>query len=496
VLKRGELVGRYEIVDMLDKGGMAEVYLAINNNNRLPVALKVPDKYLLTNPLAVQLFRNEGRSLIRLSHPNIVRVLSVGEQNGLPYIAMDYVEGSDLAKEIARRTIYKVEDVAQLLRPIAEALDYMHSQDLLHLDIKPGNICLAKNCSPILIDFGVAQANDSVWLETPPRTVEYLSPEEARREKATKFSDQYSLGIVAYEMLTGRPTFVEKDRRKIIEQHQFSQPPIPEEWNDALKSVFRRALEKNPNNRFPSCIEFIGELNSAGRDTAHTFILRNPGPVTVPKEDGETQEEDRADNTQEGRNNNGIIAAVIIGVIVILLIFFASKTDSPQATKQQIYHQPIERPAAKPILSYLNGLKVTKADVRFFESGIASIPFEKRQYDSRFAKSKARYINWELNLNFYTPGHKIDFDLTVVYRRSSGRVYANHLSKQYVEADWSGSFHSWGWGAANAGSWPADRYSVELFFDNKKVATGSFEIFKDVLPKPKQPKIPEYKIEQ
>src|SRR5216683_6589895 len=159
-LERRTRLGKYEIMEQLGVGGMATVYKAKNAEDGSPVAIKVPDRRLLSSVRALQQFKREGQALIRLRHPNIVRVHSVGQQNDMPYIVMDYVDGHALAQEIESKGKFSVDEVVELLRPIADALDYIHSEKTFHCDVKPGNIRLYRGRTPVLVDFGIVQTTD------------------------------------------------------------------------------------------------------------------------------------------------------------------------------------------------------------------------------------------------------------------------------------------------------------------------------------------------
>jgi serine/threonine protein kinase len=271
-------------MEELGAGAMATVYKARNTENGNPVAIKVPDRRLLSNVRALRQFKHEGEALIRLRHSNIVRVHAVGQQNDLPYIVMDYVDGHTLSQEIHRRGTFSGEEVISLLTPIAAALDYSHGMKTFHCDVKPGNIRLHRGRVPVLVDFGIVQTADgTVWDEgRPVGSVWYMSPEQARGERANERSDQYSLAVVAYEMLTGQVPFDGDNPYAIVLQQRDAQPPIPAYWSEPLKSVMLRALEKTPQQRFSSCLQFIAALEDAGHGrmsaTSPPETIRPVGP--------------------------------------------------------------------------------------------------------------------------------------------------------------------------------------------------------------------------
>jgi serine/threonine-protein kinase len=246
------------VMEPLGRGGMCFVYKARGDDGSV-VALKFP--YQRPSPDAFRQFVIEGKSLVQLNHPNIVKVHSVGQQEGWPYIVMQYVDGWTLTEEINARKNFSANEVYDLLAPIANALDYVHARDKVHRDVKPGNIRLSSQRRPVLVDFGIVQTGE------PGRTSEriprgspwYMSPEQTEGKRATGQSDQYSLAIVAYEMLAGRLPF-DGDPGSVVRRQRDTKPPLPAGWSEPLKDWMQRALEKNPEERFSSCKEFIDGL--------------------------------------------------------------------------------------------------------------------------------------------------------------------------------------------------------------------------------------------
>jgi serine/threonine-protein kinase len=261
MLQRRSRLGKYEVMQLLGKGGMSLVYKGRSLDDGSAVALKVPHTRLHTNRGAMRQFFEEGRTLVHLHHPNIVSVRAVGQQDGVPYIVMEYIDGLTLTDEIKTRGIFATQDACRLLRPVADALDYSHSQKIFHCDVKPGNIKLTRNRQPVLVDFGIVQSAGIPWYEGNPRgSAWYMSPEQASRKPADGRSDQYSLAVVAYEMLAGRVPFDGSSLEAIVALQREALPPIPTVWSESVKTVMRRALEKDPGKRFSSCAEFVNAL--------------------------------------------------------------------------------------------------------------------------------------------------------------------------------------------------------------------------------------------
>jgi TonB family protein len=310
MLERRTRLGKYEVMEELGIGAMATVYKARNTEDGSPVAIKVPDRRLLSNVRALRQFKREGQALVRLRHPNIVRVHSVGEQDDLPYIVMDYVDGHTLSQQMQHKGRFSPEEVAEILLPIADALDYSHTEKTFHCDVKPGNIRLYRGRTPVLVDFGIVQTTDgTVWDEGKPiGSVWYMSPEQARGERASERSDQYSLAIVAYEMLTGNVPFDGDNPYAIVLQQRDGKPKIPADWNDSLRAVMQRVLDKDPQRRYSSCLEFVRALQAASREYISPVVVQpvvkmTPDdlwvtePITTPSWQPERQRRETSSNT-------------------------------------------------------------------------------------------------------------------------------------------------------------------------------------------------------
>ena len=261
MLQRRSRLGKYEVMQLLGEGGMSFVYKGRSLDDGSAVALKVPHPRLQGNRSAMRQFFDEGRTLVHLRHPNIVSVRSVGQQDGVPYIVMEYVDGLTLTDEIKGHGLFAAQDACRLLRPVADALDYSHSRKIFHCDVKPGNIKLTRNRQPVLVDFGIVQSAGIPWYEGKPRgSAWYMSPEQASRKAADARSDQYSLAVVAYEMLAGKVPFDASGLAAIVALQRDALPTVPTGWSEAVKKVMRRALAKDPGKRFSSCTEFVDAL--------------------------------------------------------------------------------------------------------------------------------------------------------------------------------------------------------------------------------------------
>jgi eukaryotic-like serine/threonine-protein kinase len=282
----GRNVGAYKIVRELGEGGMAVVYLGERDDQqfRRRVAIKMLRPGFYTAEI-VQRFRNERQTLAALDHPNIVKLLDGGStEDGLPYLVMDYVEGVPI-DEFCRLRELSVRSRLQLFLEVCAAVGYAHRNRVIHRDLKPGNILITKDGVPRLLDFGIAKLLNPDLLQTPlvtqtewrPMTLEYASPEQVRGEPITEATDIYSLGVLLYELLTGRRPYRTAGRsrldieRSICEEEpeRPSKPPAePDGKADRSATELRRALEgdldtiilkalrKEPGRRYGSVEEF------------------------------------------------------------------------------------------------------------------------------------------------------------------------------------------------------------------------------------------------
>jgi putative two-component system response regulator len=265
----GFALGQYRIVAPIGRGGMATVYRAHHGALDRDVAIKVlPDFFAEEESYRLR-FQQEARSVARLKHSNILNVFDYGQEDGVTYLVLELVEGGTLAERLG--SPMELEHVVRLLRPIANALDHAHSQNILHRDIKPSNILIQKDGTPVLADFGLATMVGSTQRLTASGTVlgtpEYMSPEQAAGEALGPASDQYSLAIVAYEMLTGRVPFQADTPVAVLLSHMSqAMPPTRElegKLSGHLEEALRRGLAKAPSDRYPNATEFVAALTPA-----------------------------------------------------------------------------------------------------------------------------------------------------------------------------------------------------------------------------------------
>lgn len=268
----GREIKNFRIERLLGRGGMARVYYAWDVNLDRPAAVKFIDTQEQPDPNYVQRLLNEAKSIARWRHENIVQVYSADSQDGMYYFAMEFIDGVDLAgllEEYASEgKLISQEDILRIGWAIARALDYAHQHGVIHRDVKPANVLIAKDGRIVLTDFGLALDVNQGTLGVVFGTPHYISPEQAvSSANVVPQSDLYSLGIILYEMLTGAVPFNDPSPISLAIQHISEAPPLPSDLNPALgmgvEAVLLKALSKEPEERFQSGEELMSALEGA-----------------------------------------------------------------------------------------------------------------------------------------------------------------------------------------------------------------------------------------
>jgi serine/threonine-protein kinase len=275
---------RYEVGELIGRGGMADVYIGRDDRLGRTVAIKMMRPDLARDPQFQTRFQREAHASAALNHPNIVAVFDTGEEeippNGehvglaLPYMVMEYVDGNTL-RALLRKDEVSIDQAVEWTEGILGAVAYSHENHIVHRDIKPGNVMVDESGTVKVMDFGIARAlSDSSATMTQTQavvgTAQYLSPEQARGETVDFRSDLYSVGCVLFELLTGRPPFVGDSPVAVAYQHVREEPPAATSLNPdlspALDSVLRKALAKDKADRFQTGKEFLTALRAAHYD--------------------------------------------------------------------------------------------------------------------------------------------------------------------------------------------------------------------------------------
>ncbi|MGO4887829.1 Stk1 family PASTA domain-containing Ser/Thr kinase [Anaerobacillus sp. MEB173] len=279
------LNGRYEILETIGGGGMANVYKAMDIILDRHVAVKVLRPQFSDDDEFIKRFHREAQAATSLSHPNIVNIFDVGEEDNLYFIVMEYVEGPTLKQLIQQKGSLPLEDIVHIMSQIASAISHAHANQIIHRDIKPHNILISRDGDAKVTDFGIARAMTSATIthtNSVMGTVHYLSPEQARGGLVNTKSDIYSLGIVLYEMVTGKVPFSGDSAVSIAIKHLQSEIPSPKfihpELPQSIENIILKATAKDPFHRYESAIEMEQDLQTAldpERINEAKFIIPN-----------------------------------------------------------------------------------------------------------------------------------------------------------------------------------------------------------------------------
>jgi tRNA A-37 threonylcarbamoyl transferase component Bud32 len=339
--------GRYELNHLIARGGMAEVYRAHDRLLDRPVALKVLFPELSVDRSFVERFRREAQAAANLSHPNIVPVFDWGEDTGTYFIVMEFVDGRPLSSILKTAGPLAADRTAEIAAPVAAALGYAHKHGVVHRDVKPGNVLITDDGQVKVTDFGIARAVNTEESLTQTGavmgTATYFSPEQAEGMGVDARTDIYSLGVVLFEMVTGRPPFLGDTPVAVASKHVRDHPPLPRELNPSIPPTFEaiilKAMDKNPDNRYATSEDLRADLLrfNEGRDVLaahedHTQSVAALGATGVMGSMAATQSVGAVGGTQsvpaqtgeyadaEPRRSRTRTYAIILAILLILLI--------------------------------------------------------------------------------------------------------------------------------------------------------------------------------
>lgn len=277
-------LGKYQIEREVGRGGFAVVYQAHDPSLGRRVALKVPHAWLLTDPKFVERFHREARLAASLTHPHIVTIYEIGEEQGTPFIAMEWLEGMPLDRWLAE-VRPQPQAVLQVLLGVGAALDYAHGRGVVHRDIKPSNIMVTAHRGGMLTDFGIAKLVAQATQSTSGviGTPNYIAPELLKGQPATSATDIYALGVMLYQIVTGRLPFVGDTPHVVAYQHVNEPPPDPRRFNPNLSpptaALLLQALAKDPRQRPASAVGLIQGLLRGQMAAGAGRPARTPPPV-------------------------------------------------------------------------------------------------------------------------------------------------------------------------------------------------------------------------
>jgi eukaryotic-like serine/threonine-protein kinase len=345
---------RYELVHALGAGGMGHVYLARDSVLLREVALKVLDERYAETEEFVERFRREAKAAASLSHPNIVAVYDYGEdERGAPYIAMEHVPGGTLKDRIWERGKLPPRVAAGVALQIASALEAAHERGIVHRDVKPENVLVSEEGNVKVADFGIARAAEATAVTAASvvlGSVRYLSPEQAKGEEVGPPSDLYSLGVVLYEMLTGRLPFEAENPIATAMKHVTEEPPSPRELDPtipkALEAITLKLLKKDPNHRYESATELAEDLKR---------LLVGPIPAAVSDPSQMTLDTQGSIEgaSEKSRSHRKLLAALTLLAVATFFVVLASSVGfgqespfAPLLVGQQGRQAPVARASA------------------------------------------------------------------------------------------------------------------------------------------------------
>lgn len=345
MLSKGQKINdRYEIVKSIGEGGMANVYLATDNILNRNVAVKVLRGDLSSDEKFIRRFQREALSVSNLSHPNIVEVYDVGEEDGQYYIVMEYIEGKTLKQLIQKRGALTIPEVIDIMSQLTDGLTHAHDAYIIHRDIKPQNIMILDNGTVKITDFGIAVAVNATQLtqtNSVMGTVHYLPPEQANGKSATVKSDIYSLGILMYELLTGSVPFKGDNAVEIALKHMKEKIPSVRKQNplilQSVENIILKACAKNPRNRYDSVSEMHNDIVTAmDKENEKKYVYPYPENdleetkvmpvITKPKKEVEPPTDEEIEISEERpieeKKKNKV--AIILSIVLLSLLIIGS----------------------------------------------------------------------------------------------------------------------------------------------------------------------------
>ncbi len=338
------LDGRYEIQEIIGVGGMAVVYKARDNQENRIVAIKILKEEFISNEEFLRRFKNESKAIAMLSHPNIVDVYDVSFGDLIQYIVMEYIEGITLKEYIEREGSLRWKDAVHFTLQILKGLQHAHDKGIVHRDVKPQNIMVLPDGTIKVTDFGIARfarSDQRTITDKAIGSVHYISPEQARGEKTDEKADIYSVGVMLYEMLTGKMPFQAESAVSVAIMQLQRDPQLPTEINGSipqgLEQITMHAMQKTVERRYQSAAEMLCDLGQFRKDPSLTFdysyfVDNSPtkyvGAIGTPEavpEVSEYEEEVKEKNSMipilAGIAVTLVIAIIVLGIIFIPKLF-------------------------------------------------------------------------------------------------------------------------------------------------------------------------------
>ena len=336
MISRGNLIdNRYEIIKSIGEGGMANVYLAFDTILERQVAVKILRGDLSDDEKFIRRFQREANSASSLRHPNVVEMYDVGEDSGKYFIVMEYVDGKTLKGLIKKRGPLNLSESIDIMLQLTSGIACAHQSYIIHRDIKPQNVMILEDGRVKITDFGIAMAlnnNELTQTNSVMGSVHYLPPEQASGSGSTIKSDIYSLGILMFELLTGRVPFKGENAVEIAIKHMKDQIPSVCKFNSSIpqsvENIILKACAKNPKNRYDSAAEMYEDLKTClddERKKETRIVYRhsehdNENTKKIGKIEMKERKEKNTDNKQEKSDKHINLALTILGTICVLIV--------------------------------------------------------------------------------------------------------------------------------------------------------------------------------
>lgn len=326
------LDGRYEILEEVGNGGMAVVYKAKDFDTGAIVAVKILREEYLDNEEFCRRFRNESRAIALLNHPNIVKIFDVCNSPSLQYIVMEYIDGISLKDYIEQQRVVRVKEAVHFTTQILRALMHAHSKGIVHRDIKPQNIMLLPNGRIKVTDFGIARlttSQTSTITDKAIGSVHYIAPEQARGAATDARADLYSVGVILYEMLTGKLPFDANSAVSVAVMQLQADPKMPRQINPnipvGLEEITIQAMQKDPNARYQSAAEMLQDIENfklnPGIKFNYKYIVEDSSRYRKPAETAKKSENEDEYKSPVIPVLTGIATAFVLVAVVFVIIF-------------------------------------------------------------------------------------------------------------------------------------------------------------------------------
>lgn len=333
---------RYEIIELIGSGGMANVYKALCHRLNRYDAVKIMRDETAANTELRRRFRAESQAVAMLSHPNIVSVYDVSHNDDVEYIVMELIDGITLKQYLQKKSVLDPAEVLDFTIQTAKALEHAHSKGIIHRDIKPQNIMLLKDGMIKVADFGIASLENTVEENNGETvgSVHYIAPEQARGEAPDARSDIYSLGIVMYEMLTGRLPYVGNSDVEVAVKHMNTDPVTPRDIvpsiPEELERICLKAMNSNIDERYQTASEMLADLEQYKAQSLAAHVLEDSEAVLIDSEEPPRRRAKRSRRSKKIALSSGILAVllfVIIGFVFLNGYFLKDLFSDPVKVK-------------------------------------------------------------------------------------------------------------------------------------------------------------------